>query len=239
MSSEVPNAAATNADFEFEALREARNYRAALMREFGDFLKGDVIEIGAGIGQMTAHLRDLPGIQRLIAVEPDPRLCTQHRAQFTGHELYEGTIANVPEHSGWNAILSINVLEHIEHDAEELARYATLLRAKRGLFCVLVPARPEIYAPIDRDFGHFRRYTRPELRGKLQAAGFVIERLCYFNFVGYFAWWLNFALLEKRIFEIGKVRFYDRAIFPTVHFLESTVARPPIGQSLIAVARAV
>ena len=100
----------------------------------------------------------------------------------------------------------------------------------------VVPARPEIYAPIDRDFGHFRRYTRPELRRKLVAAGFEVRRLNYFNFVGYFAWWLNFCLLKKRQFEQAKVRFFDRMIFPAVHTLESSIIRPPVGQSLIAVA---
>lgn len=238
MAESAPNAAASSEDFEFEALREAGNYRRALIREFNAFLKGDVIEIGAGIGQITGHLLELPEIGRLISVEPDPNLSRRHREQFLRHELYEGTIVDVPPAAGWDAILSINVLEHIEHDDAELARYSALLRSRRGNFCVLVPARPEIYAPMDKDFGHFRRYTRPELRGKLDGAGFEIVRLCYFNFVGYFAWWLNFKLLKKRIFEPGKVRFYDRMIFPTVHFLESNLLRPPFGQSLIAVARA-
>ena len=106
------------------------------------------------------------------------------------------------------------------------------------LLCLFVPARPEIYAPIDKDFGHFRRYTRPELKGKLFRAGFQVERLWYFNFVGYFAWWFNFRLLKKREFEREKLRLHDRAIFPVVHWLESKVLRPPFGQSLLAVARA-
>jgi SAM-dependent methyltransferase len=240
MSAEsAPNAMAAKADFEFEALREAHNYRCALIEEFGEFLHSRVIEVGAGIGQITAHLLELPGIERLIAIEPDGGLCQQHRAAFPGHELYEGTVVDAPGGVSWDAILSINVLEHIEGDAAELARYAALLRERRGHFCVLVPARPEIYAPIDRDFGHFRRYTRRELRGKLEAAGFEIVRLHYFNCVGYLAWWLNFVVLGKRVFEVGKVRFFDRAIFPAVHRLESKLMRPPFGQSLIAVARAV
>ena len=234
----VPNAAASSADFEFEALREARNYRAALVQEFRDYLSGNVIEIGAGIGQMTEHLRVLPDIRRLIAIEPEVKLSKRHREQFPGHELYEGTIEDVPPGTAWDAIFSINVLEHIEDDRGELNRYSKLLRPSNGHFCVLVPARPEIYAPIDKDFGHFRRYTRPELRTKLEAAGFEIVELHYFNFVGYFAWWLNFRIMKKRVFEVEKVRFYDRLIFPAGHLLESRLLRPPIGQSLIAVARA-
>src|SRR5262249_38228428 len=105
------------------------------------------------------------------------------------------------------------------------------------MLCLFVPARPEIYGPIDRDFGHFRRYTAPELQAKLVRAGFAIHRLNYFNFTGYFAWWLSFCVLKKRRFAAGNVRFYDRAVFPIVHALESKLLRPPFGQSLLAVAR--
>ena len=52
---------------------------------------------------------------------------------------------------------------------------------------VLSLARPEIYSEIDKDFGHFRRYTRHELRQKLERAGFQVLRLRYYNIAGYFA----------------------------------------------------
>ena len=234
----LPRDGATAEDFEFRALEEAKNYRAALVSEFQSFLKGQVLEVGAGIGQITQHLLELPGVQRLASVEPDPKFCIKHRAQFPGYELYEGTVEAIPPDEPWDAILSINVLEHIGDDAAELRSYQGLLRQNRGVFCLLVPARQEIYAPIDRSFGHFRRYGRPELRNKLEAAGFEILDLYYFNFVGYFAWWLNFAVLQKQNFEPKKVRFYDRMIFPITYFLETRLLRPPFGQSLIAIARA-
>jgi len=234
----APNAAATTDDFEFAALNEARNYREALIKEFGPSLRGDVIEIGAGIGQITGLLRQLPQISRLLSIEPDPAFSTRFRAAHPDADLIEGTIEQAPEGADWDGILSINVLEHIEADEPELARYAAALSVRRGALCLFVPARPELYSPIDKDFGHFRRYTRPELRQKLQSAGFTLERLTYFNCVGYFAWWLNFCLLKKRDFEIAKVRAFDRLIFPIVHTVESTLIRPPFGQSLLAIARA-
>jgi SAM-dependent methyltransferase len=236
--SEQPNIMATTEDFEFAALAQARNYRRALFAEFGPFLRGDVVEVGAGIGQMTGHLVGLPGVNRTVAVEPDPRFCAQHRAQFPAHELVEGTVANLPAGMACNAILSINVLEHIRDDEGELRRYAGLLLERRGVLCLFVPARPEIYAPIDKDFGHFRRYSRAELRRKLIRAGFEIVRLHYFNCVGYLAWWVSFCLLQKRRMGAGQVRFYDRVIFPVVHAVESRIIRPPLGQNLMAVAQA-
>lgn len=225
-------------DFEFAALTEARNYRAALIRRFSPYLEGNVIEVGAGAGQITEELKGLARLKRLLSIEPDPRLCQAFRSRLPQNELLKGTAVNAPRDTNWNGILSVNVLEHIEDDQSELAHYRKLLQKEHGHLCLFVPARPEIYAPIDKDFGHYRRYVPNELRVKLQTAGFEIVYLHYFNLVGYFAWWLTFRVVGKRHFDRGSVRLFDRWIFPAVHWFESNVCVPPLGQSLIAVARA-
>ena len=238
MMSSQPNATAQTEDFEFAALDEAVNYRAALLHYFRQQLQGRVLEVGAGIGQFSGDLKSLPGINRLLSIEPEPRFCAKFRINRPQLELLQGTISDLPRDTAWGAILSINVLEHVESDEHELATFARLLKPARGKLCLFVPARPEIYAPIDRDFGHFRRYTKPELKRKLNLAGFEVLSIRYYNFTGYFAWWLNFCILGKREFDVGSVRFYDRVIFPAVHFCESKICAPPFGQSLIVVARA-
>jgi len=235
--SEKPNEAASSADFEFEALNEARNYRKALIKEFAPFLKGSVIEVGAGIGQITELLREQQLIDRLLCIEPCPEFCARFRSKHPQQSLIAGTIENVNEKS-WHAILSVNVLEHILEDTRELARYQRLLVKQNGHLCLFVPARPEIYAAIDRDFGHHRRYTSRDLGAKLTDAGFLIRKLKYFNSAGYFAWWFNFRLMRKRSFDARGVRFFDRTIFPFVHALEANICRPPFGQSLLAIATA-
>jgi SAM-dependent methyltransferase len=223
-------------DFQFEPLTEAKNYRAALLKDLGDFLLGDVVEVGAGIGQLTCELKRKPEIKKLISVEPDLRFCNYMRNHFPQLEILHGTIHDLEPGNAWNAILSVNVLEHIEADDDELAAYRSLLDSAGGNLCLFVPARPEIFAPIDKDFGHFRRYTRSGLRKKLEHAGFTIERIRYYNFVGYFAWWLNFCVSQKRSFDSNAVRFFDQKIFPAVHWSETHICAPPIGQSLLAVA---
>ena len=157
---------------------------------------------------------------------------------FPAHTLIQGTIDDLKNDDPWNAILNVNVLEHISDDERELSTYRQKLAREKGVLCLFVPARPEIYAPIDKDFGHFRRYTRTELRQKLERAGFEILRLRYYNFIGYFAWWLSFCVLKKRGFDLHAVRFFDRVIFPPVHGIESKICPPPIGQSLMVMARA-
>jgi SAM-dependent methyltransferase len=236
--SERPNEIAQTDDFEFAALREAKNYRQALLQEFSAYLHGSVLEVGAGIGQITGGLRQLPTISRLTAIEPDARFCEQFRATWPDQPLVQGTIADLKGEADWDAILSINVLEHIAEDGRELEAYHQKLRRQNGSLCLFVPARPEIYAPLDKDFGHFRRYTRPELRQKLSAAGFDPLTLRYYNFVGYFAWWFIYRIQKKRNFNVASVRFFDRVIFPLMHAFESRVCSPFIGQSLLVVARA-
>jgi len=236
--SERPNESASTEDFEFNALREANNYRRALLKMFTPHLMGRVIEIGAGCGQFTEQLRQIAGIQHLLAVEPDPRFCVEFRKTLPHQPLVEGVITTISDLGPWNGIISINVLEHIREDQEELQIYSRMLKQAHGRLCLFVPARQEIFAPIEIDFGHHRRYSRHDLKNKLEGAGFKILALHYFNFIGYFAWWFNFKLLGQRKFNPAMVRFFDRAIFPVGFGLESHLTWPPFGQSLVAIAEA-
>jgi SAM-dependent methyltransferase len=236
--SEKPNANASTADFEFAALSEARNYRAKLVAEFQPHLRGSVLEVGAGIGQITEELAGLSSVRRLLSVEPDESFCAAFRARLPHGELLQGTVQDLPGDSSWDAIVSINVLEHIEKDAKELAAYHRLLKKSAGTLCLFVPARPELYAPIDSDFGHFRRYRKRELERKLAECGFKCQQIRYYNLLGYFAWWASFCLLKRRSFDVASVRLFDRVLFPVVYFLETNVCPPPIGQSLLVIAKA-
>jgi SAM-dependent methyltransferase len=225
-------------DFEFAALQEARHYREWILSEMAPHLKGRVLEVGAGIGQITAMVARLGTVETVCGVEPDPAYRERLRQVLSEDRIFPGTIADVPESIEWDGMVCVNVLEHIEDDEGTLKQCADRLRKRGGALCLYVPARPEIYAPIDRDFGHFRRYTKPGLARKLRAAGFAIERLHYCNLPGYFIWLLNFKLLGECRFSPKKMRFNDRFIVPVTAFVERHLARPPIGQSLFVVARA-
>jgi hypothetical protein len=224
-------------EFEFAPLEYARNYRRALVAEFSPFLHGNVLEVGAGVGHITALLNIVPTVKRVVALEPETQFRERLSRIIPSNCVVHGTISDVRE-NGWNAIVCVNVLEHIENDVHELRAYRARLQEEHGCLCLFVPARQELYAPIDRDFGHYRRYDKPNLAEKLQRAGFETVRLTYFNSVGYFIWWLNFKVVKHRRFEPAKIVVFDRFIFPLIHAAESKLVRPPFGQSLLAVARA-
>lgn len=233
----APNAMAATEDFEFSALAEAVNYRNAIISEFKAYLHGRILEVGAGIGQTSEAILLLPGVEELVALEPDPRFQQGFTTRHPDIRLIGGTAKDLSDGETFNAAVMVNVLEHIEDDQGELKTMRTILLPFQGHLCILVPARPEIFSKLDAHFGHFRRYTRSELRDKLRFAGFEIVSLHYFNFIGYFVWWLRFKLMQGMSFDIKQVRLFDRRIFPIVHAIESRLMRPPIGQSLIAVCK--
>ena len=63
-----PNALAISEDFEFAALSVADNYRKALLSEFAEYLRGNVLEVGAGIGQITEALLGKSDIKRFVSI---------------------------------------------------------------------------------------------------------------------------------------------------------------------------
>lgn len=234
----LPNQIAASEDFEFAALSEAKNYRRAIVNEFSDFLKGRVLEIGAGIGQITEEILLIKKINKVVGLEPDLRFQQEFRTRLPHIRLVAGTILDMDHDESFDAAIMVNVLEHIEHDQEELVRLYRVLKPVQGHLCLLVPARKEIYSDIDAHFGHYRRYDREELQQKLNSAGFKIKKIYYFNLIGYFAWMIRFKLMKKKNFDIRQITLFDRLIFPFFYRLESSIIRPPIGQSLIAVAQA-
>ena len=230
------NAIASTADFEFAALFEADNYRAAIMREFSPYLGVNVLEVGAGIGQFTSELAGQPSVSQVLAVEPESRFHASHAGR--PWKLLKGTSRDVDRTGLWTSAVLVNVLEHIEDDTAELAWLHELLQPSGGHVCLLVPAGAELYAQLDRDFGHYRRYSRGLLRKRMMAAGFQVVSCEYFNSAGYFAWGLCMKIMGARNFSSLGVRFYDRLVFPWVNWLERNVVRPPFGQSLLAIGRA-
>lgn len=231
MMTEIPT---TLEEFEFSALEKAVNYRRGIAREFREILRGRVLEAGAGVGQFTREILRFPGVEQLTALEPEARFL-RRLPEDPRLEAVAGTTAGLDRARVYDSVVSVNVLEHIGDDRGELARCFRLLKPG-GRLGLLVPARPEIYAPIDRSFGHHRRYTPAVLRQKLEAAGFSVDRLHYFNFPGYFAWWLHFKCLGTTTFDARMVAWYDRWVVPLTLVVEQGGVRPPLGQSLVVLA---
>ena len=221
---------------ELEAMSSAVNYHRWIIDEFAPYLAGDVAEVGAGIGTMSQLILAKP-VRRLHAFEPStnmfPRLAERLRGEARA-EAVNDFFGPRQAGQGFDTILYINVLEHVEDDRAELAHAWQALKPG-GRLLVFVPALQWLFSDFDGQVGHLRRYRRGRLARDARAAGFVVEQARYFDMAGVVPWYIHFVLL-RRPMGGGSVSLYDKVAVPATRFLESLMT-PPIGKNVLLVAR--
>ena len=227
------------ASSELDALASARNYYTSLMWYFAPHLGARVMEVGAGVGTFAQYLRAAPRVERLTLVEPAANNVPALRERFRGDASVQVTCgylddAATPESQ--DTIVAVNVLEHVADDHAFL-RTARETLVPGGTLLLFVPALQSIYGTLDTAFEHHRRYGRSQLRTALSRAGFRIRDSRYSNSVGVLSWFFAGRVLRRTTLSDRDVRLYDRWIVPWLSRLERRV-RPPVGQSLIAIAHA-
>lgn len=193
-----------------------------------------ILEIGCGTGTITSFLVDRQLVVGIDVVDPYIRSTGERyrgrpNVVIRRHDLTE----SVEPLRGYrfDSALSVNVFEHIANDQAAMKAVYALLEPG-GAFTVLVPCHPALLGSFDRDIGHHRRYTKGELRRKLEASGFVIERIRRSNPVGALGWLVNVRLLGLR--RLRGANLFDQMV-PALAVLDRIEL--PFGLSLIAVAR--
>jgi SAM-dependent methyltransferase len=219
---------------ELELFEKARNWKAYWREQIRGFIRGEVLEVGAGIGANTLTLADLP-YQCWTCLEPDALLAARITPPPGGrHRVATGTIEDLPAEAKFDAILYIDVLEHIEDDRAEMARAAARLKPG-GALIVLAPAHPFLFTPFDRAIGHFRRYTRASLH---QAAPTTLrlEKLVYLDAAGMIASAANRVLLRSAMPSERQILAWDRVLVPVSRVVDRLfVGR--LGKSVLGIWR--
>jgi len=155
-----------------------RLIRDVLGRAVGDLRSRRLFDIGCGSGGLLAFLRET-GVP--LAGAGDAYLesleIVRRRVDAPLVLIDEGRLPPLgQEHS----LLSLfDVLEHIDAD-EETLRFLHSVLEPGGVLVLTVPAHPFLFDEMDEIAHHRRRYTRGELRGKLESAGFEVPVLTHF-----------------------------------------------------------
>lgn len=217
-------------------LATAKNYNDWLFSRARPYLGSRLLDAGAGLGTFTALAA--AKTTQVVALEPEPAFANHLRERFADTpsiRVVEGRAEAPPAEvgRGFDAILCLNVLEHVREHEAALAGFRDLL-APGGVLLLLVPAHGRLYGPYDRAVGHVRRYSRAALRGTLEAAGFDVEILRYVNPVGALGWLVRIRLGRGRAWPSTSFATFDRLV-PFLRPLDQL--RLPFGLSLWAVAR--
>jgi 2-polyprenyl-3-methyl-5-hydroxy-6-metoxy-1,4-benzoquinol methylase len=224
---------------DLERLGTANRFFSWVLDEFDSHLLGHVLEVGAGFGTITRKLHDRYPDVRIAAVEPADNMVAEleaFAALSDRVETHHGTLSDLTGSDLFDAVLYLNVLEHIEDDHAELLLAAQRLR-RGGALLVFGPAHEWLYSELDYKAGHYRRYTTAHLRRIVEASGLEVQSVRYFDVLGVPPYWLVYRLLGHTDITGGSLWGYDRVVVPLSRLIQQLVPDPPMGKNVIMVAR--
>jgi predicted RNA methylase len=103
---------------ELELFALAINWKRYVKAEIGEYLLGEVLEIGAGIGSTTLALHDATA-RRWICLEPDANQAKRLWAAVTkswgvyAPGVIVGSLRALADRPSFDCVLYLDVLEHI------------------------------------------------------------------------------------------------------------------------------
>ena len=220
----------------------ATNYRRWIMEYLKPFIGRHIVEVGAGMGAFSELIFQTQP-KSLTVLEPSSNMYShlmtvlerankdvvQVRQCDLAGALADGSLRLQP----LDTAVYINVLEHIDDDAAELETVYSAL-SPGGHILIFVPALPFLMSRMDREIGHFRRYTLKALQAKCSAAGFRIRHARYFDLFGIVPWWIKYRVLNATTLGARAVRLHDRWVVPVSRAIEN-IRRPPIGKNIILI----
>jgi SAM-dependent methyltransferase len=220
-----------------DRMSRAENYFAWQSRLVTRELGRRVVEVGCGLGNFTRMLLDREAV---IAVDSEPDCIQRLKERYPDRKNLHAFACDAggPAFADLarfdpDSCVCLNALEHIEDDRQALNGMASIL-GPGGVIVLLVPAFAALYGPIDKNLGHYRRYSRGSIARLAESTGLRIKKAHYMNLIGFFGWWANSHIFRRGAQSESQIEIFDRYLVPLLSRLEG-LARPPFGQSLFVV----
>jgi len=213
-------------------------YLSWVARKVRPYVGDEVLEVGAGIGNLTGRL--MARRMLYIAAETDPLYLHALRNRFlrTPNVAVQRIDPETPEdlaglENCFDTVLCLNVLERMEDPARVLTSLSATLKPG-GALVILVPNGPGLYGTLDRSLGHRRRYSGTAAREVVEAAGFQMEKAASFNKVASLPWWAYSKVFGKGNISRLVLKIFDKSVW-LWRRLDGLMPWP--GLSLLVVAR--
>lgn len=222
---------------ELHLFKKAVNWKKYFSKEIHHYIKGDVLEVGAGIGINTKFLYNQGlTVKSWTLLEPDKHLFSQigentKDLNLPNKQEVNGTIQTI-KNKKYDTIIYIDVLEHIENPSQEIQ----LINEKinhGGTVIILVPSYNFLYNNFDKSIGHYRRYSKRQILAENNGT-FSPIKIFHLDTVGLLASILNKYMLKKELPSQNDVLFWDRIMVPFSYFIDA-ITFYSFGKSLIAI----
>lgn len=200
-----------------DTLSSADKFNKWMYQSIKPFLKGNIIEIGSGIGNITSQL--INDKLKVTASDVSKNYCYLLKERF-GKNYYINEVRNInivhPDFDKeyhdllgkFDSLFALNIIEHVEDDKLAILNCIKLLN-KNGHLVILVPGFPSLYNHLDRELNHFRRYTKFKIEELLTKSDIKIVKTTYFNFIGILGWWFNGKILNKKTLPKRQMKLFN------------------------------
>jgi SAM-dependent methyltransferase len=146
---------------------------------------GVVMDVGCSSGWMLRDLRRAFPRALVIGADYVSGPLRRIAREDAGQPLMQFDLTRAPLPDGsLDAIVALNVLEHIEDDRAAVEQMHRMLRPG-GVAIIELPAGPRLYDVFDKALLHHRRYTRAGAEALFEQAGFRVERTTHIGFFVY------------------------------------------------------
>jgi SAM-dependent methyltransferase len=222
---------------ELELFAKAGNWKRYFAGFILPYLKGNVLEAGAGLGSTTQILNN-GSASSWTLLEPDGSYCRRLETMIKEQQLpgncivKQGDTFSLGKEPLFDTIIYIDVLEHIEADKAEMEQAARLLKTG-GHVIVLSPAHQYLFSPFDKAIGHYRRYNKKTLRATANAM-LEEERTRYLDSTGLLASLANKWLLRQSYPTAKQIAFWDRYLV-TSSTLTDRLCNFQIGKTIVGI----
>ncbi len=153
-----------------------RNQALRLLRTFtSNQARPRILDLGCGTGVISGELESWSE-----PISLDMSILALNFSKHRGvKRLLQARGEWLPIETGSvDAVLALDIFEHIEDDAKAFAEAYRALKPG-GVLVLSVPAFKSLWGPHDVALMHFRRYKSGQMRRRLEEAGFKIRRMTY------------------------------------------------------------
>lgn len=160
---------------------------------------GTVLEIGCSSGYLLRELKTKFPRQPVIGSDYLPGPLHKLSASIPDIPLLQFDLKHCPlPDNSLSAVISLNVLEHIDDDEQALRQIYRILQPG-GMAHIEVPAAPSCYDIYDEYLMHCRRYTMQAITGKARKAGFEVLRKTHLGALVFPAFYLIKRLNRRKL----------------------------------------
>ena len=218
-------------------LNNVVEYNQLIYEEYSRFVGQRVLEVGTASGNNARLLLDR---NFLVLTDIHQSYIESLQYQYRDWEnihvrKFDASEISSFKEKDWegtfDTIICLNVVEHIQDDAQVLKNFYRLL--KQGGHCIiLVPAHQKIYGAMDKCAGHYKRYCEKDLRTLFENAGFKLKQVAFFNPLAVAGWWFNGVILKRKTIPPFQTKIFNKISF-LIRWLKPL--KLPFGISIIGI----